>query len=385
MKKLAMLLAMLPLVALADLADCSPAVYHHYRYQRIGYEILPVTNSLGTFQSSETDTRTFQSVKQGNYDLLKSGLARESYAMCVIFCLLYGIAICLMLCPPGRNWAKKRMSEKWFRWGVIAAGVVFILVVFVIERRRDMRESRTEDSMRIEAPTVAVDRETVVDMDGQRVRKVEKKFEFETHYYHPEQGWKYPTELTNEEMSALQKRITELPHRLGEEIERQWKMSKDDGSEGHARSVVVEVLRNDAKFQSNCRGIPLELLIRRFFVVHEWNDWTDHCTFMCPQSFPWTKPKGKFSDKIAALPAYLPGKIEVEWERDAADGSEAHAKAVIIGVSKGDDSLYSAINDIPLDLLVEHYFTAEKWYDLGHHSFIHPKTIQWKVPNNQLN
>lgn len=383
MKKFVVLLVMLPIVTLADLADFSPSVYHHYRYQRIGYEILPVTNGFDTLQSSEADTGMSQTVKQRKYEVLKRTPDRKPHVVRIIFCLLCGIVICLMLCPPGRNWAKKRMSGKWFRWGVIAAGVVFILLVFVIKRWRDVRESRTEDSMRIDAPTVAVDRETVVDMDGQRVRKVESKFE--THYYHPEQGWKYPTELTNEEMYALQKRITELPHRLGVEIERQWKKSKDDGSEGHARSVVVEVLRNDAEFQSNCRGVPLELLIRRFFVVHEWNDWMDHCTFMCPQSFPWTKPKGKFADKIAALPAYLPWKIEVEWKRDAEDGSVAHAKDVIMGLSKGDGSLHSAINDIPLDLLVEHYFMTEKWYDLGHHSFTHPKTIQWKISRDQSN
>lgn len=381
MKKVALLLTMLPLAVLADVVDFSPSVYHHYRYQRIGYEILPVTNGFDTLQSSEADTGMSQTVKQRKYDVLERVPDRKPHVVRIIFCLLFGIAICLMLCPPGRNWAKRRLSGKWFRWGVIAAGVVLILVVFALERWGNEKESRAEGSVGTDMPTDSVRSETVVDLDGQRVLKVEKKFE--THYYHPGQGWKYPTELTDEEMSVLQKRIAELPHRLGEEIERQWMKGKDDGSEDHARAVVIEVLRNDAEFQSNSRGIPIELMIRRFFVVHEWNDWTDHYAFMCPQTFPWVKPKGRFADKIAALPTYLHEKIGVEWKRDAEDGSEAHAKAVIIGVSKGEDALRSAIDDIPLDLLVEHYFTTEKWYDLGHHSFTHPKTIKWKIPRNQ--
>ena len=69
--------------------------------------------------------------------------------------------------------------------------------------------------------------------------------------------------------------------------------------------------------------------------------------------------------------------IEAEWKKDPFNGSDDHAKAVVLEVLRSDAELRSACIDIPVELIVLHYFTSEKWYHLRLHSFTHPRTVRW--------
>lgn len=87
--------------------------------------------------------------------------------------------------------------------------------------------------------------------------------------------------------------------------------------------------------------------------------------------------RADFNAKLSVLPTRLSEKIEVEWRKNSWNGSEEHAKKVLVEVLKDDPELRSACAGIPLELIVDRYFTTERWYDMGRHSFIHPRTVPW--------
>ena len=81
--------------------------------------------------------------------------------------------------------------------------------------------------------------------------------------------------------------------------------------------------------------------------------------------------------RIAALPLRLYEQIEAEWKKDSSNGSEEHAKKVVTAVLNADHELLLACMSLPLELIVDRYFTTERWYSRGRHSFTHPRNVPW--------
>lgn len=84
-----------------------------------------------------------------------------------------------------------------------------------------------------------------------------------------------------------------------------------------------------------------------------------------------------FRTRISALPLRLYEQIEAEWKKDSSNGSEEHAKEVVTVVLNADHDLLLSCMALPLELIVDRYFTTERWYDMGRHSFIHPRNVPW--------
>ncbi len=63
-------------------------------------------------------------------------------------------------------------------------------------------------------------------------------------------------------------------------------------------------------------------------------------------------------------------KIEVGWQKNSWNGSEEHAKNVLVEVLKDDSELRSACAGIPLELIVDRYLVTEQWYNQGRNSFL---------------
>lgn len=99
-------------------------------------------------------------------------------------------------------------------------------------------------------------------------------------------GWKYPTELTESERADFNARLSTLSTRLSEKIEVEWRKNSWNGSEEHAKKVLVEVLKGDPEFRSTCSGIPLELIVDRYFVTEQWYNQGRH-SFTHPKTMPW--------------------------------------------------------------------------------------------------
>ena len=55
----------------------------------------------------------------------------------------------------------------------------------------------------------------------------------------------------------------------------------------------------------------------------------------------------------------------------------AGLKEVVTTVLNADHELLLACMALPLELIVDRYFTTERWYNMGRHSFTHPRNVPW--------
>lgn len=274
MKKLLALLTMLPFVILADI----PSPTYIYRLHRVGYEILPEPNL-----SRVVITKPLES--------LQSQSSVTCWAIMVL-ALLLGAAIVLIV----RN---RRMSS---RVGIaalmrrsyahlnlnllfVALGLISPIVLSVMYFGPQIVEQ------------YAVVSNTVVPRGGT--------------IYVDEPGWKYPTELSEKEQTDFNSRLNSLPLRMRELIEAKWRKDPSNGSDDHAKAVVLEVLRNDAELRSACIGIPVELIVSNYFITEKWRQYYVRHSFTHPRTVHWDDMKAKI-EKINDE-AYMKSHPRSKW------------------------------------------------------------------------
>ena len=317
MKKIVLLLTMLPLVGLADV----PVPPHYYRYQRIGYEVLPDAEAL---------------IRENAWGL---GL------LTVVVSVLIGMLVCLC---ARKAWCVKICSKLLlvvtavFAWVVrtfhcLTAGVfllslflilktgadtvlllaclstIALTVIPVIFRRRIEKAFPILFRRKIKVASfvcaviimawfvwwlfdVFDDNESYVDKHG------------EVPIYEPAPGWKYPTELSGKEQADFNSKLNSLPLRMQELIETKWRKDPANGSDDHAKTVVLEVLRSDAELKSACIGIPVELIVSHYFKTEKYRERYDRFSFTHPRTVPWTR--SRFRDEAE----HTFGDADVEWK-----------------------------------------------------------------------
>ena len=238
MKRLTLLLTMLPLVTLADVP--SPTYIH--RLHRVGYEILPVAG-------------------------LNAWLERNLLVVGIVLGALFtGLMVLFFLKNDSQSQVRrflKPISRTLQRYEIhvsysialLISGIVMYYVFYPSVKRT------------MEAMNAAVSGGPV---------------------HVEESGWKYRDELTEREMSDYRARIAALPPRLYEQIEAEWKKDSSNGSEEHAKEVVTTVLNADHELLCACMALPLELIVDRYFTTERWYDMGRH-SFIHPRNVPWSQ------------------------------------------------------------------------------------------------
>ncbi len=107
--------------------------------------------------------------------------------------------------------------------------------------------------------------------------------------YDERSGWKYPTELSESERAEFKLKLDGIPARLCEKVEAEWKKNSCDGSEEHAEGVIVAVLKEEPELCMACLGVPVEMLVERYFITERWYCLGRH-SFTHPRSVQWNGP-----------------------------------------------------------------------------------------------
>ena len=331
MKKLLALLTMLPFVTFADIYI--PPTYH--RYQRVGYEVLPDAEAL---------------IRENAWGL---GL------LTVVVSVLIGMIMCLYVRKAWRTkiWGKAQpiirpvlaiivltsycsipsVTLMFLLLHIMETGMnpllfstclcmMALIIIPLIFRRRIEKAFPMLFRRKIKIACgycvfviciccacwsfwlffEPVIRSSLHDRDEPR--------------YDPAPGWKYPTELSMKEQADFNSRLNSLPLRMRELIEAKWRKDLSDGSDEHAKTVVLGVLSSDAELRSACIGIPVELIVSHYFITdYEWytNEWNQYrrSSFMHPQTVRWADIEWKIEKKTREIVAKNRRKMEKEKER----------------------------------------------------------------------
>ena len=252
MRRFVMLLSIGCLAMLSDLApggcvaraDVAGPTYIH-RLQRVGYEVLAEPGSIGWF-------------------------AQNAIGIGIVLCAL---AIGLMILLSRKyGWQVRR--PKWFNRiiGTVRAHKVAFCVCLVLV-------------------VMGLGMFWVYRLGAEILGNFERTAYSGTVYV-DKPGWKYPTELTESERADFNAKLSTLPTRLSEKIEVGWQKNSWNGSEEHAKNVLVEVLKDDSELRSACAGIPLELIVDRYFVTEQWYNQGRH-SFTHPRTVPWSQSEYK--------------------------------------------------------------------------------------------
>ena len=284
---------LLPLATMADI----PAATRFYRYKRVGYEILPDANALASKSAWELDLLT------------------------VVGFLLIGLFLCLC---ARKTWRVKICF--WIPVCVIAvfaliirtfhyliAGVSVLLLLDILIEFDTLKKGAD-----FVLPLVCLCMMALTIIPVVFHRRIEKQFpalfgrkigiasficagivmawfvwwlygeltrvESLGVIYDPAPGWKYPMEISEKERANFESRQHSLPSRMQEMIETEWIANRTNGSEYHAKSVVLGILKRDSELRSACKGIPLELIISHYFTTP---NWVDYSSFMYPRTVSW--------------------------------------------------------------------------------------------------
>ena len=276
MKTTLILLLMFPLMTLADIAP-TPT---YYRYQRIGFEVLPDASAqLGT-PAGEIPVLAVLSLSfaVGLFlclcarkdlrakTLHMAGSLGKWFVVCILR-TLHGCCVCafvLLLVPLWDHLGRSFRGE--FRELSIVELVLSVLVFGpVIGRGMLKRRFPSLFGMGI---FIASSLAAVVLMVLLIIIARTEASQVCSYDLDSAPGWKYPFELSEKERAALGNRLDSLPSRMSRMVEDAWKKNSLDGRSEHAIEVITSILEDDAELRVACMGVPVEMIVERYFTVN---------------------------------------------------------------------------------------------------------------------